>query len=179
MHQTYTIIPKDNIKINGLIIGYDVDKCRDLNIRKMYNVIETQLRQWSSRGLSLIGKIQIYKTFGLSQILYIGSVLMINKVEEKQIDELVYRFLWNNDMGKNKAPDRIKRLILKRPIKELGFGMIDFKEVIKSIRIKTILRLLNQSVHPLGTIIRNNINNSRVKIRVLERLRDCLDEPIK
>ena len=179
MHQTYTIIPKDNIKINGLIIGYDVDKCRDLNIRKMYNAIETQLRQWSSRGLSLIGKIQIYKTFGLSQLLYIGSVLMINKVEEKQIDELVYRFLWNNDMGKNKAPDRIKRLILKRPIKKLGFGMIDFKEVIKSIRIKTILRLLNQSGHPLGTIIRNNINNSRVKIRVLERSRDCLDEPIK
>ena len=179
LDQTYKLYPKESIKINGLIMGYDIESCRVRNIDKVYNAMESQLKQWSNRGLTLIGKIQIYKTFGLSQILYIGSVHMINKKEEKKFDELIYRFIWNNDMRKNKAPDRLKREILKKPVMDLGFGMLDFREIIKSIRIKTILRLLNNEHHPLTIILKNSLNNSWVKIKVIGDSRECLSEAIK
>ena len=176
--ESYKISPKEQIKINGIIIGYDTELTRKLNIDKMYTAMDRQLRLWSNRGLTLLGKIQIFKTFGLSQLLYIGSVFTITLKEEKKLDELIYRFIWNKDISTNKAPDRLKRSILKRPINELGFGMIDFKEIIKSIRIKTIVRILNSVSHPLKEIIMENLNGSWVNIKCNSPTRDCLDKAI-
>ena len=176
--ESYKISPKEHIKINGIIMGYDTELTRKLNIDKMYTAMDRQLRLWSNRGLTILGKIQIYKTFGLSQLLYIGSVLTINIREEKKLDELIYRFIWNRDILTNKAPDRLKRSILKRPISELGFGMIDFREIIKSIRIKTIVRILNSISHPLKEILMGNLNGSWVNIKCNTPTRDCLDQAI-
>ena len=141
--------------------------------------MEKQLRQWSNRGLSLIGKIQIFKTFGLSQLLYIGSVMSLTKREEKKFDELIYRFIWNRDMLTNKAPDRLKRSLLSKPIHELGFGMVDYRAIIKSIRVKTIIRVLNSENNPLKDILKKNLNGSWIKIKLNTPTRECLDQPIK
>ena len=97
------------MKVNGIILSYDDNQVKLENITKLYNAMSKQLKQWSNRGLSLLGKIQIFKTFGLSQILYIGSVIMLNKRDVMKLNELIYRFIWNRDMETTKAPDRIKR----------------------------------------------------------------------
>ena len=81
-NQSYRINLKSKMKVNGLILSYDEQEVRDENIAKMYDALKSQLKQWSNRGLTLLGKIQIYKTFGLSQILYIGSVIMFSKETE-------------------------------------------------------------------------------------------------
>ena len=151
---------QDKIKVNGIILSYDNDLARKLNIDTMLKAVHTQLNSWSKRYLSLLGKIVIFKTFGLSQILYKLSVLEINRSEEKQLTNIIYKFLWNRNMDANRAPDRIRRSILATPVKELGFGMIDYKEVIKSLRIKNMLRVLNMETSPLSTIIKANITNS-------------------
>ena len=78
-------------------------------------------------------------------------------------------------MDGNKAPDRIKRSILHQNIKSLGFGMLDYKEVVTSIRIKNVLRLLNNPEQPLNNIIRSNINSSIIKIKCLKSIRPTLD----
>ena len=115
----YPITPIPRMKVNGIILSYNEEEVMALNFDKMYNAVLTQLRQWSNRGLSLLGKIQIFKTFGLSQIIYMGSVLMLSKKYETKLDEVIYRFIWNRDMTGNKAPDRIKRNTLKRNICDL------------------------------------------------------------
>ena len=125
-----------------------------------------------------MGKIQIYKTFGMSQLLYIGSVQTLTKREEKKVDELIYRFIWNKDMSTNKAPDRLKRLLLRKPISELGFGMLDFREIISSIRVKTVIRILSLSGHPLHEILRSNLNGSWIKIKTTGFTRDGLEQAI-
>ena len=176
--QSFTITPKNKMKVNGLILSYCEDVVRTDNIAKMYEAIKSQLKQWSNRGLTLMGKIQIYKTFGLSQILYIGSVLMFNKETESKLNEIIYRFLWNRDFDKNKAPDRLKRSLLNKPVTELGFGMIDYRDVVRSLRIKTVIRLMGQS-HPLGELLRSNTSTSWVNIATLRRTRPCLDLAVK
>ena len=172
---------KSRVGIQALDVGckqslrcYDANQVKLENINKLYNAMCNQLKQWS-----LLGKIQIFKTFGLSQILYIGSVLMLNKRDVMKLNELIYRFIWNRDMNGNKAPDKIKRITLKKSIKELDFGMLDFDEVLRSIRIKMIIRILNQENHPLNHIVRTNLSRSWVKISCLSSTRECLDQPIK
>ena len=173
-----TVLPCDQVKINGLFIGYDIDQVRRRNFEKILLSMDKQFRMWSSRGLSLMGKIQIFKTFGLSQILFPCSTIMLSKSEDRQITNLIYQFIWTRSMDGNKAPDRIKRSILTQRVKSLGFGMIDYKEVITSIRIKNVIRLLNNSNHPLHRIIVSNINSSTVNIKNLNIIRPTIDVAI-
>ena len=154
----------EQIKVNGLLLSYNNELARKENIRKMLEAVRVQLANWTKMNLSIIGKIQIYKTFGLSQILYTLATVQITPSEEKSLTNLIYKFIWNKDMSTNKAPDRIKRNILLGKIKSLGFGMIDYKEVVKSIRIRNVIRLLNLKNTPLAKIIRTNINTSLINV---------------
>ena len=78
-------------------------------------------------------------------------------------------------MEGNKAPDRIKRSILNHKVNTLGFGMLDYKEVVTSIRIKNVLRLLNNPSQPLSKIILSNINSSVIKIKCCNTIRPIID----
>ena len=175
---TFLLAPCKDIKLNGIYVSYDSDVVRVKNFEKIYLSVEKQLKMWSSRNLSLLGKIQIFKTFGLSQILFASSTIMFTKHEDKQLTNLIYKFIWTRNMDGNKAPDRIKRSILNQNIKSLGFGMIDFKEVITSIRVKNVLRLLNNPDQPLNNIISSNINSSIIKIKCLNSIRPTIDSAI-
>ena len=64
--------------------------------------ISNNLNIWKSRNLSIIGKIQIIKWFGMSKLLYVGSVISIPHSYIKNIERLFYHFIWNGQ-------DKIKR----------------------------------------------------------------------
>ena len=93
------------IKINGLYLSFDTKMAIAQNMSKLLTCLETQLKRWSKRYLSILGKIQIFKTFGLSQILFMATTVIIPQNMEKKITELIYKFIWNNDMSAKKAPD--------------------------------------------------------------------------
>ena len=99
------------IKVNGLILSYDVEVSRKQNILNMLKAVEKQLNGWYKRNLSLLGKIQIFKTFGLSQILYTLTSIQMNRIEDQMLTNIIYKFIWNRNQDANKAPDRIKRKI--------------------------------------------------------------------
>ena len=164
-----------DMKVNGIYVSYETDQVRVKNFERILSCVDKQLRMWSSRGLSLMGKIQIYKTFGLSQILFACSTIMFSKQEDAQLTNLIYKFIWNRNMDGNKAPDRIKRSILIQKVKSLGFVMLDYKEVVMSIRIKNVLRILGNSDQPLNNIIQKNINSSIIKIKCLKNIRPTID----
>ena len=176
--KSFNITPCEDMKVNGLQIGFDIEIVRQKNFQKVYAAVEKQLRHWSKRHLTLLGKIQIYKTFGLSQILFVSTTLTFTKSENMQLSNLIYKFIWNSDFDKKKAPDRIKRSILNSDIKNLGFGMVDYQDIVQSIRIKTALRLLNDSQHPIGNILRKNINCSLINISVIGNIRPSIDQAI-
>ena len=59
----------------------------------MIEATRAQLGGWCKRNLSILGKIQTFKTFGLSQLLYKLSVLCMNAAEEKKLTEIIYKFM--------------------------------------------------------------------------------------
>ena len=58
------------------------------------------------RNLTMSGKIQIIKTFATPKLTYRASVLIHDKQAIKNVNSVIYNFLWN---GK---PDKIKRLAI-------------------------------------------------------------------
>ena len=174
----HTIPTSNMIKVNGLFLSFDSMLSRETNISKIQNSLLSQLKAWSHQHLTLLGKIQIFKTYGLSQILFISATIKFSRPEEKKMEHLIYKFLWSKNLDGNKAPDRIKRSILNTPINYLGFGMIDFKDVVRSTRIKTVLRLLNYPNRPLHEIIKSKTNNS-IFLHQQSSIRPSIDEAIK
>ena len=91
---------------------------------------------------------------------------------------MIYKFIWNSNQDNKKAPDRIKRSILTTPIHHLGLGMLDYREVIKSIRIKTFMRIMTQETHPINLMLRNSLTSSTVNIKLLHSLNPVLDNTV-
>ena len=68
------------------------------------------LNMWKERGLTLVGRTQVLKSFVVSQFLYAASVLDLNHKAIREIDDLIWKFIWNG-----KRP-KVKRSTLKTEI---------------------------------------------------------------
>ena len=63
--------------------------------------IKNLFNNWLNRKLSIYGKIVIVKSLGLSKLSHLALVLPNLRHEQiKQLESLVFRFLWNNKPDK-------------------------------------------------------------------------------
>jgi hypothetical protein len=83
----------------------------------------------SKRGLSQLRKIQIAKSFGLSQYLYTLAVTDINTEQWKTINKLIYKFIWNKIYSNNNAPHPIKDDIMHTYMQLGGFSMVKLHDL--------------------------------------------------
>jgi hypothetical protein len=146
------VINQELIKINGVYLSNDVPGMANANAENMINKMNAHFTQWSKRSLSLLGKIQIIKTFGLSQFLHALAVVDLLPIHWKQINNLVAKFLWNKNYAGNRAPNRIKNDIIYTDTKCGGFGMIKLDEVVKCIRLRRFSLLEEGFDHPIGQL---------------------------
>jgi len=155
----YEIQPVEMLKVNGIYLSFNLERQQQLNCSALLKKMERHFRNWQERRLSLLGKIQIYKTFGISQFLYHLAVVEPSPLMWKEINCKINKFLWNKNMANNSAPVRIKKSTLLAPIKLGGFGMIDLKEVVTALRLKRYFYLLKYNVHPLHLLLRKLTEN--------------------
>ena len=64
------------------------------NVYDKLKDIRTQIRLWNCRGLSLFGKVTVIKSLLLPKMLYVFSVLTTPGEFIKQLNTIVYNFLW-------------------------------------------------------------------------------------
>ena len=121
--------------------------------------MDANLKAWSRRSLTTLGKITIIKTFALSQAIYFMQSLNLNESVFKTINSLLNKFIWNRHFMAAKAPERIKRDIVIKSIKLGGLGMLDAAELDSSLKLKALGRLLTTK-HPFLMLIKDNINLS-------------------
>ena len=67
------------IKVNGLEHATEFENTLKLNYVSVKRKLDNQFSAWANRGLRLLGKILIYNTFGLSQVIYLARVLNFTK----------------------------------------------------------------------------------------------------
>ena len=73
---------------------------------------------WKWRGLTIIGKIQIVKSFAIPKFMSKAAVIFVSNDLVKEVNKELYHFIWN---GK----DKVKRVALINDIEDGGLKMLD------------------------------------------------------
>jgi hypothetical protein len=152
VNNDYTIINSTSVKINGVIFNNDNEIMAQENFEHMFAKMNRHFCDWSKRNLSILGKIQIIKTFGLSQYLYSLAITDFLPVHWKEINKAIAKFIWNKHYVGNRAPNRISNAICNKPIEYGGFGMLDLKEVVTGLRLRRVATLLEKDHHPINRL---------------------------
>lgn len=139
------------IKTLGVIIPITQrEKIYEYNYKPKLKNIETVLNQWAKRKLSIQGKMCIIKTLAMSQLVYLCSVLPTppKKLDyEKQIEKLIFKFLWNE------KPDKIKRKVLYNTKENGGLGMPNFKLINIAAKISWLRRYLDSQEDKIWKVL--------------------------
>ena len=94
--------PKESVQALGVHFSYDEQYSNRLNFEEKIQNIEKVLNAWRRRNLTLIGRIKIVKSLGLSKIIYSTSVLPIPPLLAERINKLTFNFIWEGKPAKIK-----------------------------------------------------------------------------
>ena len=83
---------KDKIKLLGITITKDQSVSEEYNFRPRLKAMETILKQWSRRKLSLKGKITVINALAISLIVYPTTVLDTPANILHEINSILYTF---------------------------------------------------------------------------------------
>jgi hypothetical protein len=122
-------------KYLGIWFSHDTYIMEYKNYRHKVDTIRNLLKIWKLRDLSLKGKVVILKNLALSQLLYPMSNLYLPKWVHDEVDDLFYKFLWNDSTPK------IKRTSVIRDIKQAGLKMLELDCMVRSIKAKWASKL--------------------------------------
>ena len=92
--------PKESVQALGLHFSYDEQYSNRLNFEEKIRNIEEVLNACRRRKLTLIGRIKIVKSLGLSKIIYSTSVLPIPPLLPERINKLTFNFIWEANLPK-------------------------------------------------------------------------------
>ena len=148
LNKRHRLETAERVKINGIYLQQNHAQMKESNLDSVRRRIEENCAKWSRRRLCLLGKILILKCFGISQVIYLMQCMSLTDKEIKSINGILYKFLWNRHFDAAKAPERISREIINTPIKLGGFGMLNISELDKSLKLRSLGRLLVSS-HPM------------------------------
>lgn len=153
--------PTEYIKILGIyfnstIEASQIEKNWEIKIEEVKNVIHN----WSKRNCSLFGKSIVAKTFLLSKINYIIQSLNLPINIQKEIDNLIFKFLWKTNTNKT-GVEKIKRTTLCLDTNQGGISMISIEIQQKVMLLKwlhklnlkqetTHFKIVNEMFKPLG-----------------------------
>ena len=138
-HKTDILFPEKNLKwvqsfVKALGVYFSTNEELSLqkNTSEKIEKIGKLIENWSLRSLTLFGKITVIKAFLASQLVYILTPLHSCRKTLKEINDLLFHFLWN---GKN---DKIKRKVMISDYEDGGAKMLDiisFNSALKTMWI--------------------------------------------
>ena len=80
---------------------------------------------WKWRGLTLIGRIQIVKSFTILKIMSKAGLIPLSSEFIKELNKELHSFIW-------KGKDKIKRSVLINDIEDVGLKMLDLESIISA-----------------------------------------------
>ena len=125
------------IKALGAFLSYDEDKNNEENFFSKIRKMKTKLNIWQIRDLSLYGRSMLAKTVSVSQLIYAASMLTVPEVVIQKTQAELFAFLWKN------KKDKIKRQVIFQSLSDGGLNFMNFRTMVKSLRLSWIGRLLD------------------------------------
>ena len=127
------------IKALGIFFGHDKKQCEKLNWDSKLDSCKKLINTWSKRKLTMYGKILIIKSIIIPKLTYIFHSLIVPNDIVKQIESLLFNFLWNG------TKEKIKRTTLIGHKLNGGIEMLDIETYITSIKLKWIKALTDKN----------------------------------
>ena len=84
------------MKILGIYFTYNWQKFQELNFENIIKSIQKSIIAWRWRNLTLIGRIQIIKTFAIPKFMFRASLISLTKEIVKQVNSVLYNFIWDS-----------------------------------------------------------------------------------
>ena len=134
--------PENSVYALGIHFSNDRSKCESLNFDKKLEDLEKILNSWKRRKLTLLGKINIVKSLGLSKLIYNASVLPVPENFSKRVDKTILDFIWDNKPHKIKT----KTLIGDRNVG--GLKMSEFESMNKALKASWVRRFNTEGNAP-------------------------------
>jgi len=126
------------IKILGMHFSHNKKYLYKNNFERILENFKTTLLLWKTRALTLIGKIQIVRTLGLSKLYFVCSKTGVSESFIKLVKSEVVNFIWNGRKAKIKYNTLIGTREEGGPLK-----LPDFGSMVKSSLFKWAVRLLD------------------------------------
>lgn len=81
----------------GVHFSYDLKRANVLNFKEKTTELERTPNNWKrKKKLTLIGKINIVKSLGLSKLIYCASLMPMPKGLAEKINKITFHFVWDN-----------------------------------------------------------------------------------
>ena len=129
------------VKALGVHFSYDKKVKDRLNFSELPSQISRIINIWKQRNLTFFGKITLIKSLLLSKLTYKATMLSVPPQIVTEIKTIVFRFLWN-------SKDKIKRKVVCNEFKRGGLRMVDIDNMIKSLKLTWISRLVASEKRP-------------------------------
>ena len=126
-------------KVNALGVWFSTIKEESamLNFQEKKEKISKIIENWQFRRLTLLGKITVIKSLLASRLVYILSPLPTPSGYLKEINSLLYKFLWNGKC------DKIKRIHMINDYTKGGLKMLDIQSFNNAVKAKWVQRYLD------------------------------------
>jgi len=85
--------PEEPIKALGVFFTYNQNLLYQKNFKERLEDIKKLINIWSSRGLSIYGKVTVIKSLLLPKFVYITSLLPTPNNVIKELNQLLFKFL--------------------------------------------------------------------------------------
>ncbi|KAL9988158.1 hypothetical protein ACROYT_G002566 [Oculina patagonica] len=161
---------KRSIKILGVHFDYDQLSRKKDNFEAIIKSIKKTLGMWKWRGLTLIGKIQIVKSFAIPKFMSKASLIHVSKDLIQAVNKELYSFIW-------KGKDKVKRLALINCIENGGLKMLDIESMVLAQRIMCVKKYIEDYVSPWKIFLNHYLKKLGGKF-ILQCHFDCPKLPI-
>ncbi len=143
----------DEIKITGVYFTYNMDVFIQKNYIPRLISIDTTLNIWKQRNLSILGKVQIIKTSGISNLLFIFNMSDPPTDIVQKANNMFFKFLWN-------GPDKMKRLSTIADIEDGGMKMPHLASIIDALKIVWVKRYSMENYHPWKEFLKHGLKDT-------------------
>ena len=112
--------PDEPIKALGVYYSYDIKLLHEKNFIERLDSVKKRINIWSSRGLSIYGRVTIIKSLIIPKFVFISWLLTVLKEIVKELNQMIFKFLW-------KGTDKVTRLSTINEYENGGLKMIDLE----------------------------------------------------
>ena len=144
------------LKILGLYFSYDYRLKQKLNFDEIIVIDSIKIKIWKWRDLTVIGRIQIVKTFIVPIFMYRACMISLNKEIISEANKLIFDFIW-------KGKDKVKRLTLINDIEDGGLTAPHLEFMIKTQSIICCKKFTSNEPSSWKTIILYYLKSVRGK----------------